>query len=194
MLLRSSMKHTKGARSFNLNPMAQLFGQVNGGSNQGGNLSDDLPRDSIAVKSRTSFVFNNPIPEREALNQPQRPQLETAEKFIRVKSDMEDYRSQRRRRSSCPLVITDKSSDRFNIYDRAVNQQTTTASGTPADVKRQKNTSVHTTNTIRQPPLFYPFNELEQVVVKSHVTLRTPQSLRYQTEYLGLKLQQILNR
>lgn len=40
-------------------------------------------------------------------------------KFIRVKSDMECYK--RTRRISCPLLVTDKSSDRYKIYDKDFN-------------------------------------------------------------------------
>jgi len=56
-------------------------------------------------------------------------------KFIRVKSDMECYK--KTRRISCPLLVTDKSSDRYKIYDKDFNYKdlspnnAKTAAGTP---------------------------------------------------------------
>lgn len=65
------------------------------------------------LMKKNSYVINQILSEQ--ITNPTKKK----ENFIRVKSQMEDFREvQHHRKGSCPLVIVDKNSKRFKIYDK----------------------------------------------------------------------------
>ncbi|CDW74223.1 UNKNOWN [Stylonychia lemnae] len=128
---------------------------------------------------------------------------EQKQNFIRVKSQMEDFRQVRHfRKGSCPLVIVDKNSKKFQIYDRQFireGQVKTQETKNLFELKGSKtpDQKAQDDKKVAPPPEFYPFNDLDKVIEEAQVKLRLPSSLRFQTEYvqkIGQHFQDILNR
>lgn len=90
-----------------------------------------------------------------------------------------------------PLVLVDKTSKRFKIYDKEFEVQREQKQNPNQEKKKSSDDK-----KVAPPPEYYPFNELDQVVEEAQVKLRLPSSLRYQIDYnqvLGQKYQSILN-
>ena len=94
---------------------------------------------------------------------------------------MENFREKsHQRRTSCPLIVTDKSSNKFKIYDRNFYNIpfAATASGTPNDKFKRPSAEDDGTRHVT-PPEFYPFNELEKDVGSANNKMRVTNSIRY---------------
>ena len=104
-------------------------------------MRDERPRDSVLNK-KSSFIFHNPIvaPTQTAAPKVVLPavveEIKPCPKFIRVKSDMENFKAKSvKRLRSCPLLVSDVTSDRFKIYDKEFcpSPSVKTAAHTPGD-------------------------------------------------------------
>jgi len=108
LMLKEAQQNVNPKSKKNSSSFIAGFGQK---KKRNDNLSDDISNGDLK-KNKNSFVFNN--------GQNQSANVELPSKYIRVKSDMENYREKATlpRTPSCPLLITDQSSDRFKIYDK----------------------------------------------------------------------------
>ena len=78
------------------------------------------------------------------------------------------------------MIVTDKSSNKFKIYDRNFYNIpfAATASGTPNDKFKRPSAEDDGTRHVT-PPEFYPFNELEKDVGSANNKMRVTNSIRY---------------
>jgi len=160
--MQTTKTHTKNSKSTNLNPVSHILKSKSKKNSSNNPLSEEYQElnGPVHLQKKSSFIFNNPIISQPPLKS-DTSKTPTNYKFLRVKSDMENYKALgHQRRVSCPLLVVDQTSDKFNIYDKSFtyNPSAATASGTPNDKKKKRPSD---DDQHRSPPEFYPFNELD---------------------------------